>query len=71
MSRRLAVVGLNWEEVQPEDLLLLFQQFARQHNKRPEHSFVERVEVFLSDFGKEKIKHEATKGPAIVSIVVA
>ncbi|KEP66857.1 UNVERIFIED_CONTAM: NUC153 domain-containing protein [Hammondia hammondi] len=86
-SRRLAVMGLEWENVTANDILVVFRSFARDFAsgaasgsaKKARESgeaqaatlrgspetIVERVSIYPSDFGLERMKIEAVKGPCI------
>ncbi|CBZ53791.1 Predicted CDS Pa_6_6770, related [Neospora caninum Liverpool] len=89
-SRRIAVMGLEWENVTANDLLLVFRSFARDfaagasfgsakkakeeteraeaQGRRPRgtpETIVQRVAIYPSDFGLERMKIEAVKGPCI------
>ncbi|OEH77914.1 hypothetical protein cyc_05375 [Cyclospora cayetanensis] len=76
VSSRLAIMGLDWEAVQPTDLLLLFQQFlqseassstgeAAEAGMTESGSRVLRVQIYVSEFGKERIELEKIKGPTV------
>jgi hypothetical protein len=56
-SRRIAIVNLTWEQIRAVDLLVLFNSFL------PEGGMVERVLVYPSDYGLQKMKEEQKKGP--------
>ncbi|XP_061736715.1 ESF1 homolog [Nerophis ophidion] len=57
VTRRLAVCHLDWDRLKAKDLLALLASFC------PEGGAVLAVKIYLSDFGKERLKLEATQGP--------
>ena len=73
VSSRLALQGLDWDCVAAADLLLLLQQFL-DGLKRPSSSsssskpHIKRMQIYISEFGKERVEAEKTKGPAIVRV---
>ncbi|PFH37274.1 NUC153 domain-containing protein [Besnoitia besnoiti] len=86
-STRLAVMGLEWENITANDLLLLFRSFARDlvagascgaakrekgkgdgeagASRGAPETIVKKVSIYPSDFGLERMKIEAVKGPCI------
>ncbi|CDJ39232.1 hypothetical protein, conserved, partial [Eimeria tenella] len=74
VSSRLALVGLDWDAVAAADLLLLLQQYLKNSaadssssssSSSSEEPHVKKVEIYLSEFGKERIEVEKIKGPAV------
>ncbi|XP_029994626.1 ESF1 homolog [Sphaeramia orbicularis] len=57
VSTRLAVCNMDWDRMKAKDLLALFNSFV------PKGGAVLSVKIFPSDFGKERLKLEATQGP--------
>jgi len=57
-TKRLAVCNMDWDRVGAADLFLVLSSFC------PASGTVTSVEVFLSDFGKERLEEEARLGPA-------
>jgi hypothetical protein len=56
-ARRLAVVNMDWDNVRAKDLFKILHSFA------PVGGKVTSVKVFPSEFGKERLAHEAIHGP--------
>eukprot|EP00092_Neocalanus_flemingeri_P015832 GFUD01017137.1.p1 GENE.GFUD01017137.1~~GFUD01017137.1.p1 ORF type:complete len:658 (+),score=333.16 GFUD01017137.1:57-2030(+) len=54
---RLAVCNMDWDRVGAEDIFLVLSSFC------PASGSVTSVQVFLSDFGKERMEEEKTLGP--------
>ena len=60
VSKRLAVVNLDWDHVRAVDLLAAFSSYASTGiagNK------VEKVTIYPSEFGKERMEREEVEGP--------
>lgn len=57
VTRRLAVVNMDWDHVKSTDLMALFSSFV------PEGCRIESVSVYPSEFGKERIQREELEGP--------
>lgn len=57
VSKRLAVVNLDWDNIRAADLMAVAQSFA------PSGGRVARVVVYPSEFGKERIEREELEGP--------
>ncbi|PAV60133.1 hypothetical protein WR25_18497 [Diploscapter pachys] len=58
-SRRLAACNLDWDKVKCEDILFLADSF------KPGGGEVQRVTIYVSDFGVERLKEEEEKGPRL------
>ncbi|ANZ74518.1 BA75_00102T0 [Komagataella pastoris] len=56
-SKRLAVVNLDWDQVRSQDLMATFAGFV------PSGGKIVRVDIFPSEFGKERMQREDTEGP--------
>lgn len=54
---RLAVCNMDWDRVGADDIFLVLSSFC------PAGGTVDSVQVFLSDFGKERLEEEKTLGP--------
>merc|ERR1711936_1098193 len=54
---RLAVCNMDWDRVRADDIFLVLSSFC------PAGGSVASVQVFLSDFGKERLEEEKTLGP--------
>jgi len=54
---RLAVCNMDWDRVGADDIFLVLSSFC------PAGGSVASVQVFLSDFGKERLEEEKTLGP--------
>ena len=57
MSRRLAVCNLDWDRVGAPDIFLALSSFC------PKNQRVESVRIYLSEFGKSRLKDEERLGP--------
>lgn len=57
VTRRIAIVNLDWDHIKSSDLMALFSSFA------PEGGRIERVSVYPSEFGKERMQREELEGP--------
>lgn len=60
MCSRLAVLNCDWEHVKAVDLLGILQSF------KPSRGVIQRVTVYVSDFGKERMAEEERLGPAFL-----
>lgn len=58
VSNRLAVVNLDWDNIRAADLMAVAQSFAPTGGKG-----VQRVVVYPSEFGKERMEREELEGP--------
>ncbi|OLL24346.1 Pre-rRNA-processing protein esf1 [Neolecta irregularis DAH-3] len=56
-SRRFAVVNLDWDNVKSVDLLAVLQSF------KPVNGKIIRVQIFPSEFGKDRMAQEDQQGP--------
>ena len=59
ISRRLAVVNLDWDNIRAVDLMAVFQSFVQQGAAGK----VLKVSVYPSEFGKERMEREEMEGP--------
>eukprot|EP00826_Nyctotherus_ovalis_P026156 TRINITY_DN2041_c0_g2_i2.p1 TRINITY_DN2041_c0_g2~~TRINITY_DN2041_c0_g2_i2.p1 ORF type:complete len:507 (+),score=169.77 TRINITY_DN2041_c0_g2_i2:102-1622(+) len=57
VSKRLAVVNLDWDQINAEDLMTIFSSLSKAKNG------VEKVEIYISNYGKEQIKKDSLYGP--------
>ena len=62
VSRRLAVQNADWDNISADDIFMLFHGFLEGNAKSKK---VERVTIYPSDYGKEKLDQEKTNGPQI------
>ncbi|KAI1335857.1 hypothetical protein F5Y15DRAFT_396696 [Xylariaceae sp. FL0016] len=57
VTRRIAIVNLDWDHIKSTDLMALFSSFA------PSTGRVEKVSIYPSEFGKERMQREELEGP--------
>ncbi|KAI9835782.1 MAG: pre-rRNA-processing protein esf1 [Sclerophora amabilis] len=57
VSKRLAVVNLDWDNIRAVDLLAVFSSFC------PPSGRIQKVAVYPSEFGRERMEREETEGP--------
>ncbi|KAI1174655.1 hypothetical protein F4777DRAFT_552988 [Nemania sp. FL0916] len=57
ITKRIAVVNLDWDNIKATDLMVLFSSFV------PHGGRVEKVSIYPSEFGKERMKREEVEGP--------
>jgi hypothetical protein len=58
---RIAVMNCDWRAIKAVDLLMLFRSFC------PEGGRVEKVTIYPSDFGMQRMKTEEVEGPTYIS----
>ncbi|KAK4044110.1 Pre-rRNA-processing protein esf1 [Parachaetomium inaequale] len=57
VTNRFAVVNIDWDHIKSMDLLALFSSFV------PVGGRIEKVSVYPSEFGKERMQREEVEGP--------
>ncbi|ODH49915.1 hypothetical protein GX48_04004 [Paracoccidioides brasiliensis] len=57
ISRRIAVVNLDWDNIRAEDLMVVFSSFL------PPGGSIHKVSVYPSEFGRERMEREEMEGP--------
>ncbi|KAI1660887.1 hypothetical protein F4813DRAFT_266996 [Daldinia decipiens] len=57
VTKRIAIVNLDWDYIKSADLLALFSSFV------PKGGRIERVSIYPSEFGKERMQREELEGP--------
>ncbi|OTA59233.1 hypothetical protein K449DRAFT_385263 [Hypoxylon sp. EC38] len=57
VTRRIAIVNLDWDHIKSADLMALFNSFV------PKGGRIERVSIYPSEFGKERMQREELEGP--------
>lgn len=57
VTNRIAIVNLDWDHIKAEDLMALFSSFA------PAGGRIEKVSIYPSEFGKERMQREELEGP--------
>lgn len=57
VTRRFAVVNIDWDHIKSMDLLALFSSFV------PVGGRIEKVSIYPSEFGKERMQREEVEGP--------
>ncbi|KAH6984715.1 hypothetical protein BKA56DRAFT_581474 [Ilyonectria sp. MPI-CAGE-AT-0026] len=58
VTNRIAIVNLDWDHVKSADLMALFSSFIPTSGGR-----IEKISVFPSEFGKERMQQEEVEGP--------
>ena len=62
-SNRIALQNFDWEQLNAKDLFLLFDSLIEGLSSKQNRKLLKRVDVFMSDFGEEKMKIEKGEGP--------
>ncbi|KAI0869424.1 hypothetical protein GGS24DRAFT_478893 [Hypoxylon argillaceum] len=57
ITKRIAVVNLDWDNIKASDLMVLFSSFV------PQGGRIEKVSIYPSEFGKERMRREEVEGP--------
>ncbi|OTA94283.1 hypothetical protein M434DRAFT_394837 [Hypoxylon sp. CO27-5] len=57
VTKRIAIVNLDWDHIKSADLMALFNSFV------PKGGRIERVSIYPSEFGKERMQREELEGP--------
>ncbi|KAI1122436.1 hypothetical protein F5Y10DRAFT_75210 [Nemania abortiva] len=57
ITKRIAVVNLDWDNIKASDLMVLFSSFV------PQGGRIEKVSIYPSEFGKERMRREEIEGP--------
>lgn len=57
VTTRIAVVNLDWDHINSQDLMALFSSFV------PKGGRIERVYIYPSEFGRERMQREEIEGP--------
>ncbi|XXG98218.1 hypothetical protein Hte_004540 [Hypoxylon texense] len=57
VTRRIAIVNLDWDYIKSADLMALFSSFV------PKGGRIERISIYPSEFGKERMQREELEGP--------
>lgn len=57
VSSRIAIVNLDWDHIKSVDLMALFKSFV------PVGGRIEKVSIYPSEFGKERMQREELEGP--------
>ncbi|KAI1244238.1 hypothetical protein MGN70_014108 [Eutypa lata] len=57
VTKRIAIVNLDWDHIKSTDLMALFSSFA------PKGGRIDRVSIYPSEFGKERMQREELEGP--------
>ncbi|KAH7143772.1 hypothetical protein EDB81DRAFT_796337 [Dactylonectria macrodidyma] len=58
VTNRIAIVNLDWDHVKSADLMALFSSFIPTSGGK-----IEKISVFPSEFGKERMQQEEVEGP--------
>ena len=57
VSRRIAVVNLDWDNIRAADIMAVASSFSPQNGK------IESVTIYPSEFGRERLEREEIEGP--------
>ena len=57
VSSRIAVVNLDWDNIRAADLMAVFSSFV------PSGGRIDKISIYPSDFGKERMEREEMEGP--------
>ncbi|KAM7216265.1 hypothetical protein V8F06_008384 [Rhypophila decipiens] len=57
VTNRIAIVNIDWDHIKSVDLMALFSSFV------PSGGRIEKVSIYPSEFGKERIEREELEGP--------
>lgn len=57
VTNRIAIVNIDWDNIKSVDLMALFKSFV------PISGRIEKVSIYPSDFGKERMQREELEGP--------
>ncbi|RYO93495.1 hypothetical protein DL764_007988 [Monosporascus ibericus] len=57
VTKRIAIVNLDWDHIKSTDLMALFSSFV------PKGGRIERISIYPSEFGKERMQREELEGP--------
>ena len=57
VTSRIAVVNMDWDHIRAIDLMAVFQSFL------PPGGKIQRISVYQSDFGTERLAREEAEGP--------
>ena len=57
VTSRLAVVNLDWDNIRAADLMAVFSSFV------PSTGRIQRISIYPSDFGRERMEQEDMEGP--------
>lgn len=57
VTNRIAIVNIDWDHIKSVDLMALFSSFV------PTGGRIEKVSIYPSEFGKERIQREELEGP--------
>lgn len=58
VTKRIAIVNLDWDHIKSTDLLAVFSSFLA-----PESGRIEKISIYPSEFGKERMQQEELEGP--------
>ena len=57
ITNRIAIVNIDWDNIKSADLLAVFSSFV------PTGGRIEKISIYPSEFGKERIQREELEGP--------
>ena len=61
ITKRMAVVNLDWDNIRAVDLLAVFSSFLK--GAQSLHGHIEKVVIYPSEFGRERMQREEREGP--------
>ena len=59
VTKRIAIVNLDWDHVRSPDLMALFSSFIPSEDR----GRIEQISIYPSEFGKERMQQEELEGP--------
>eukprot|EP00931_Biecheleriopsis_adriatica_P009593 TRINITY_DN110661_c0_g1_i1.p1 TRINITY_DN110661_c0_g1~~TRINITY_DN110661_c0_g1_i1.p1 ORF type:complete len:704 (-),score=218.30 TRINITY_DN110661_c0_g1_i1:13-2085(-) len=64
-TKRLAVMGCDWDHVAAGDLLVMFRTYLSSKENKNRGGHVEKITVYPSDYGLKQLEREASEGPVM------
>lgn len=64
-SKRLVLQNYDWSSISPQKIFFLFESFLQKSDPKIEGK-LEKLSLYISDFGEKKLKKEKEEGPSYV-----